>query len=205
MIDEEFEEVNGKLVPACACIDGDKRLCGSDVGECKKGIQICENGTWSECRGNVKPTEEICNDNKDNDCDGKVDEDYEIVNGEKVLGCRCIEGDERVCGSNIGICTTGIQKCINGTWSECKGNVKPTEEICNDGLDNDCDGETDEIECINLKCFNGLKDPEEEGIDCGEFCNKPCIEEEYTPNIFFVGFAVGIILCLVTGIYLVLK
>ncbi|MDD5254121.1 MAG: hypothetical protein PHG05_03385 [Candidatus Nanoarchaeia archaeon] len=62
------------------------------------------------------------------------------------------------CGTSTGVCEYGYQErtCnIKGkwsVWSECIGAVNPTEEICGDGLDNDCNGQTDEnceIVCNN--------------------------------------------------------
>lgn len=55
-------------------VDGMERLCGSDVGACRKGSQVCELGKWGECRGEVKPVPERC-DCRDNDCDGQLDEE----------------------------------------------------------------------------------------------------------------------------------
>jgi hypothetical protein len=57
-----------------ACRDGDTRPCGSAVGECEKGVTVCQGGIWEECEGNIKPVEEICTDGKDNDCNGLVDD-----------------------------------------------------------------------------------------------------------------------------------
>jgi hypothetical protein len=67
------------------------------------------------------PSEEVCN-RIDDDCDGWVDE-------ELVVQCHSQCGD-------------GIERCINGLWSDCSAPLGE-EEVC-DGLDNDCDGEVDE-------------------------------------------------------------
>jgi MYXO-CTERM domain-containing protein len=75
---------------------------------------------------------EIC-DGRDNDCDGAVDP-----------GCDCIDGEERACGTEIGACTPGIQRCEHGVWQGCEGGVTPRPGETCDGTDEDCDGAIDE-------------------------------------------------------------
>ena len=57
----------------CDCVNSQTQACGSDTGECQKGIQTCVSGEWSVCANETTPQTESCNDNKDNDCDGKTD------------------------------------------------------------------------------------------------------------------------------------
>lgn len=61
----------GDMMP---CVVGEYRPCGIDTGECKKGIRVCENGYWSECRDNIGPADEICGNGKDENCNGIVDD-----------------------------------------------------------------------------------------------------------------------------------
>ena len=80
---------------------------------------------WSAC-GAMTPSAESCN-GQDDDCDGTTDEDV---------------GDGLPCAI-----TNSFGSC-QGTWScsgqglKCSAGI-PSEEICN-GLDDDCDGVTDE-------------------------------------------------------------
>jgi len=106
-----------------------RRSCQTDCGT---GNEYCESGEWV-CYAPA-PHEEVC-DNFDNDCDGEVDE-----------GCDCRVGDTQECGhDNVGVCHRGSQTCQgDGKWSTCVGAVDPGIEACGNGLDDDCDGETDE-------------------------------------------------------------
>ncbi|MFB6375622.1 MAG: MopE-related protein, partial [Bradymonadaceae bacterium] len=54
--------------------------CGSNKGECQKGMRTCSNGTWGSCQGGVESSSETC-DSKDNNCDGTVDEGCDCQNG----------------------------------------------------------------------------------------------------------------------------
>ena len=110
------------------------------VGTCARGTQPCVAGGWSEtCEGAVLPAKETC-DGVDTDCDGVLDPS----------NCPCTNGDTRSCyeagpplDAGVGRCSRGTQACSGGLWQPCEGDVAPTAETCN-GLDDDCDGETDE-------------------------------------------------------------
>ncbi len=128
------DDCDGKIdeYPPCRCKNGTSQKCYSfssntrNVGNCKEGIQYCVNNTWGQCKGEVGPSQEVC-DGQDNDCDGKTDEDL-----------------TRPCGIDTGECKKGVNRCVNGQWSQvCENAVTPQPEIC-DGRDNNCDGVIDE-------------------------------------------------------------
>lgn len=86
---------------------------------------------------------EAC-DGIDDDGDGAVDE-----------GCGCTPGEpDRACYTGpagtdgVGACAAGAQRCVGdaefGEWTACEGDVVPTEDVCDDGVDSDCDGTVDE-------------------------------------------------------------
>jgi len=134
---------------AAECSEGETQSCGSSTGRCKVGYQLCENGEWSECIDEIKPIREICN-GIDDDCNGEIDDG---------ISCECLLGESRECGLATGVCMPGYRMCIDGEWSaECINDTGPTDEICDNGLDDDCDGDTDEHECIlatSITCADG--------------------------------------------------
>ena len=68
-------------------------------------------------------------DGIDNDCDGRTDENNPGGGG------NCATGQP-------GICSPGVRQCIGGGL-QCVRNQNPQAEVC-DGIDNNCDGQTDE-------------------------------------------------------------
>ncbi|KKU13702.1 MAG: BNR repeat domain protein [Parcubacteria group bacterium GW2011_GWC2_45_7] len=109
------------------CTPGVARVCGTDVGECVAGTQIClTGGVWSACFSSVGPTAtESCN-SRDDDCDGVTDEG---------LGSSS-------CG--VGACQRTVQNCASGVAQTCTPGTPTAAEVCGNGLDDDCDGATDE-------------------------------------------------------------
>ncbi|MHC4837045.1 MAG: formylglycine-generating enzyme family protein [Planctomycetota bacterium] len=103
------------------------------LGACAAGLRRCQPEQGLVCEPINVPAEEVC-DGLDNDCDGETDE---------ALAERCYPGDEAT--ADVGLCRRGERRCEGARWTDCEGAVTPAEEIC-DGLDDDCDGETDEAD-----------------------------------------------------------
>jgi len=55
----------------------------------------------------------------------------------------CQPGVSESCGTDVGRCEKGTRTCEDGVWSACIGAVEPVQEICDNELDDDCDGFTD--------------------------------------------------------------
>ncbi len=117
----------------CDCVDGTTQPCGTAIGACMQGEQLCVDGRWSEgCDGGFDGSEEVC-DGVDNDCDGQVDDVPAVI-------------EARPCTVGVGACAAeGVFVCGAGEGPPVCGAVEgePREERCN-RVDDDCDGAADE-------------------------------------------------------------
>ncbi|MBX3125311.1 MAG: hypothetical protein KF718_01270 [Polyangiaceae bacterium] len=110
-------------------------------GVCAAGTLQCAGGSLS-CQATNAPSAEICNA-LDDDCDGQTDE------GNPGGGGAC------VVPGKYGECAKGTWTCLNGSV-QCPQSIQPTFEICWNGLDDDCNGLTDEWCCPYV--FSGAED-----------------------------------------------
>ncbi len=168
-------EIDEDFTAKCECTEGATLLCGSYTGACKEGKRTCEkdskgNTKWSKCKGSKGPSHDIC-DGLDNDCDGVVDNGLGLT-------CDCYQGSERLCGSNVGLCSYGTQLCLNDHkgntfWEKCIGAKLPSVEEC-DGLDNDCNGIADD--CV-ANCSDGK-------TKCKPGDRRPCVTGKAIPKSY---------------------
>jgi len=114
-------------------------------GVCKDGKQTCQpNQKWGPCVGEIPPAKEIC-DGQDNDCNGKVDDNN--PGG----GSPCVVPNQQ------GPCAKGVSACTGGKVV-CKQQVQPKkDEVCGNGIDDNCNGSTDETP--PCKCKSGSSRP----------------------------------------------
>jgi len=70
-----------------------------------------------------------------------------------VEGGPCDPGATQACYTgqdateDVGPCKGGTRTCEStGTWSKCVGEIVPAQELCTDGVDNNCNGSIDEDE-----------------------------------------------------------
>ena len=147
-VDEGYAVGSSCLVGTGACQRQGYTMCSGGVAICSAtaGVPVGEvcNGIDDNCNGGADeglsctcyPTTEIC-DGRDNDCDGTVDEGFPT-------GTQCAVG-------------TGI--CLRYGYNVCTANHLATQcnavagapaayEKCNNNLDDDCDGLTDEAGCL---------------------------------------------------------
>ncbi|MFO8072676.1 MAG: MopE-related protein [Polyangia bacterium] len=151
------------------CSDYPSGVCpdGADQGECQAGTFLCINGDLV-CDGEVPPAGEgdVCDD-FDNDCDGRTDENITQPCG----GCDGTDPDNSTCslGPNEGQCVQGLQYCDDSGpgWGECQGAVYPDSETC-DGIDNDCDGQTDETFSQDGDSCGGAPGPDPDQGECSQ-------------------------------------
>ena len=121
------------------------------VGSCHGGKRECVDREYQDCSGAVSPAStdsctQVGESTNDEDCDGKFDE-----------GCACSNGISCYTGAadtkSRAPCHAGTQMCTDSTHGTCMDEVTPKAETCaNPDVDDDCDGEVDNIPLDGTSC-----------------------------------------------------
>jgi hypothetical protein len=119
-VDDDCDGQIDEDYPTQSCVTGQPGTCSAGTLSCQGGATSCVQDV------SAAPDDSTCN-GLDDDCDGSVDEDFAPMS--------CATGDPGVCGSGTTRCDAGAELC--------EADQSPSTEICDDGLDNDCDGATD--------------------------------------------------------------
>ena len=118
--------------------DEDQGVTNCGMGICNHDEPNCIDGVPNNCDPFAGQMFEECN-KIDDDCDGDIDEGL----GEDVVTC------------GVGACEHTVTDCEGGDLPECDPFEGSSMEVC-DGIDNDCDGDTDEgipdITCGMFDC-----------------------------------------------------
>ncbi len=142
-------DCDGAVDQNCPCDNGESKSCYTGppdtrgIGVCQTGIQTCVQNGWSDCTGDRTPGTETCgNPGQDDDCDGIADNIANL-------------GDDCENQSQFGICRAGTYQCLEEEL-RCESLISPgtRTETCN-GLDDDCDGHSDE-DIADLTCGQGI-------------------------------------------------
>lgn len=135
-----------------ACATGLRGICAQGTGACdgdefgclmdnSPSDETCPNGLDDDCDGDVDngpdPIPESCaNPGVDDDCNGVVDDVFGI-------GDPCATGLEGACNEGTGVCRNLAFACDPPAVGD---------ERCSNLLDDDCDGEVDELDCSEGLC-----------------------------------------------------
>ncbi|MBM4356093.1 MAG: hypothetical protein FJ109_20265, partial [Deltaproteobacteria bacterium] len=138
------EDCNGKDDDCDGLVDDGYGTVECGLGVCFHKVEVCKDGKMQVCDSMQGAADEVC-DGKDNDCDGSTDEGS--------IG-------QITCG--LGVCLHSVPECTDGVPGVCDPLEGKALESC-DGLDNDCDGETDEEGSTGCKDYWVDKDLDQFG------------------------------------------
>ena len=130
--------------------EGEETLCDGLDNDCDGNTDENLRNLCGDCGA---PDPDVC-DGLDNDCDGQTDEDKTPPPAEEICTA-----------TPVGVCM-GMQVTCNGAlgWECTLPNTWEPEETLCDGLDNDCDNETDDGYGVGEACLTGQGTCEQAGV-----------------------------------------
>ncbi|MBI5488524.1 MAG: hypothetical protein HY905_14420 [Deltaproteobacteria bacterium] len=140
------DDCDGDTDEDAACTPGSSVPCTTVCGS--RGTGDCTTECLPPLGLDCAPPDEACN-RADDDCDGDTDEEFPCIAGARV---ECTTS----CGS------TGHGTCSTTCAPPAAGACSPPSERCDNGEDDDCDGDTDELE--PGQCVPGTT------VACGTSC-----------------------------------
>lgn len=149
----------GKGGASCVCVPGASESCYEGppgtlgVGVCHGGTHTCnaDGQSWGPCMGQLIPDLDVCTNSSDDDCNGLVNDGFPSG----ADGCVCLPGVASACydgpagTQGVGPCKAGTATCNQSGTGKlvCTGQVLPVEEICKNGINDNCEGPVDS-DCI---------------------------------------------------------
>ncbi len=145
----------GEVGDTCTLAEKDStRVAANQQGACFGNFEQCSGaGVWEIADGSWEPSAEACN-GIDDDCNGVVDDMFDTC------------GDPGLCQNTVNTCDPNDPSVP----IVCQPLPPPSPvEICEDGLDNDCDGSADDgCSCGDDECMPG-----ETYLSCAADCPAP--------------------------------
>lgn len=133
-------------------VDENTQMISCGVGACSRTVSDCVNGVLQSCEP-LRPTTETCN-GIDDDCNGVVDNGFDLQSDNNNCGAcdRACPAHQRCEVGQCGGCrmTNGGLEICDGIDNDCNGRIDDNinmREVCNNNVDDDCDGMTDEQPC----------------------------------------------------------
>ena len=120
--------------------------CDLPVGSEDSGVQAC--GRFVQpCSDTCQWAELECAAIEDCGRDEGNEPEPACLAADPAPACIPDQIESEGCGESTGACIQGVRtrvcgfECEYGEWGPCEGFIGPTDEICGNGIDEDCDGE----------------------------------------------------------------